>query len=107
VPVESERVDARRRRVFLAAVVAGGLAAVLIGVLGVVVLLRELEKRSPDPLSQVQARYQSMYDTCIRHGVPRSTCAKRASTQCVTDPIFKHDDNAVSDISDVCLDFKH
>jgi hypothetical protein len=107
VPVESERVDARRRRVFLAAVVAGGLAAVLIGVLGVVVLIRELEKRSPDPLSRVQARYQSIYDTCVRHGVAPSACAKRASTECVIDPFFKDDDNAVSDIGDVCVGFKH
>jgi hypothetical protein len=107
VPVESEGVDARRRRVFVAAVVAGGLAAILIGVLGVVVLIRELEKRSPDPLGQVQARYQSMYDACVRQGVPRSACAKRVSTECVTDPFFKDDDNALSDISDVCVGFKH
>jgi hypothetical protein len=47
-----------------------------------------------------------MYEICVQQGNARSTCTNRVSAACARDPFFKHDTNAVSDISDTCLTFK-
>ena len=93
-----------RRRLIVAGIIAGAVAIVLVVVAGVLVLAHHLSD-SGDPLVALQSRYQHRYDLCRRGGGGPTACTKTVSGECATDPYFPSDDNVVSDLSTVCLDF--
>ena len=82
---------------------AGVLAMAAAIAFGVVILVHHVSR--PDPLNQVDAKYESRYEACVAHGGAQETCTAQVGNACAADPFFRNDSNDISDISTTCLHF--
>jgi hypothetical protein len=105
VALHELEVERKRRRLFVAGVIAGAVAALVIGALGLMLFLRGIRSYAVDHLTELQTKYQAQYDSCVNSGTSAASCSERVANACIDDPYFAHDENATSDISSVCLVF--
>lgn len=82
----------RRVRLLVGACITGGLVIVALTVVGVRVLVSDLNSRDRSKVDVIGGQYDSRYHSCVDGGATAAACAERTARACVNDARWSEDE---------------